>query len=141
METHFIPAATSAPKSHRMQHSARILTHEREVMPCLKHSHSPLGRLIGTGLANGIPKPCGREVGPQDNQVAMIELHEAGVGKDGFLQIVHGPLSGIHPDWCNRVDVIAIGDKLMQRSHLQLEVVNEFAVELHKPDKLGNISN
>jgi hypothetical protein len=141
METHFIPAATSAPKSHRTQHSTQILTRECEVMPHLKRSHSPLGRLIGTGLANGIPKPCGREVGPQDNQGVMIKLHEAGVSKDGFLQIVHGPLSGIHPDWCNRVDVIAVGDKLAQRSHPQLKVVNEFAVELHKPDELGNISN
>ncbi len=71
----------------------------------------------------------------------MIESHEAGVGKDGFLQIIHGTLSGIRPDWCNRVDIIAVGDKLAQRSHPQLKVVNEFAVELHKPAELGNISN
>ncbi len=141
METHFIAAATSAPDSHRTQHSAGILTHEREVMPRLKRNHSLLGCLIGTGLANGIPKLCRRKVGLQDKQAVMIELHEAGVGKDRFLQIIHGPLSGVHPDWCNRVDVIAVGDKLAQRSHPQLKMVNEFAVELHKPNELGNISN
>jgi hypothetical protein len=71
----------------------------------------------------------------------MIESHEAQVSKDGFLQIVHGTLSSIRLDWCNRVDVIAFGDKLVQRSYMQLKVVSEFAVELHKPDELGNISN
>jgi hypothetical protein len=71
----------------------------------------------------------------------MIELHEAQISKNGFLQIVHGRLSGICPDWCNRVDVVAFGDKLAQRRCTQLEVVNEFAVELNKPDELGNASN
>ncbi len=108
-------------------------------MPCLKCSHSLLGRLIGTRLAND--KPCGREVSPQDNEAVMIKLHEARVSRDGFLQTVHGTLSGIHPDWCNRINVITFGNKLVQRSHTQLKVVNEFAVELNKPNELANVSN
>ena len=71
----------------------------------------------------------------------MIEAHEAGVGEDGLLQIIHSMLGSFCPDWCNRVYVFIVGNKLLERSNPQLKVMNEFAVELHEPDELGYITH
>ncbi len=44
----------------------------------------------------------------------MIETHKAWIGKNGTFQVVHCMLSGVDPDWSNRVCVVAFDDELMQ---------------------------
>jgi hypothetical protein len=48
-------------------------------------------------------------------------------------------VSGVGPDWRNRVCVIAFDDELAQGCYSQIKVMNELAIEEHKANELGNI--
>ncbi len=67
----------------------------------------------------------------------MIVAHEAEVKVDGLLQIIHSMLCSFCLDWCNRVYIFIVDNKLPKQSNPQLKVMNEFAAELHEPDELG----
>jgi hypothetical protein len=93
-----------------------------------------------SGWQTTYPNPADKKFSPQDNKTVMIEVHEAGVGEDRLPQIIHSMLGSFCPDWCNRVYIFIVGNKLPERSNPQLQVMNEFAVELHEPDELGYIT-
>ena len=112
-----ITSTTLTSESHRTQHSGGLVSHECKIVTSLKCRHGLFGRSIGTGLADDVAKAPRREVGPEHNKAIGIESHKARVSENGVPQVIHSELGGISPNWSHWVQIVVVGNQLMQRGH------------------------
>jgi hypothetical protein len=75
----------------------------------------------------------------EDDESVMVEAEETRVGNNSLLDVVKGPLTSVCPDINNWIVILALDSQCPKRCHPELKVVNIFAVELGKANKLSNI--
>jgi hypothetical protein len=103
--------------------------------------HGGLRDGVGVRLADSITKSLSREVGPEDNKMPIIKPKEAWVGDDSLANVVERTLTILCPDSSDRIGVFLFDGQFTNGRDTEFKMMDVFALELCKANKLGNIPN
>ena len=88
METYFVATATSIAKCNWTEGGRGGLGHKREICARLVGVHCCIGGLVVPRLAHHIAKAARQEIGANDNELLVNEMHKAGIQENGLFYVL-----------------------------------------------------